>query len=97
MLARMARSQVSGLAAKEQPMSTRRDDDLVRNRDLTRDPDTWQEGADDAGEPRQPVTHERQHMPDTGNVPVPPGEDIMDEARDGFMDRYPPRGQSSDT
>lgn len=73
----------------------RRTDDLSREPDLLEDPETWEDGAGDAGEPRQPISDERQHMPDAGTVPVPPEQDIMEEARDGFMDRYPPRGQTS--
>jgi hypothetical protein len=68
---------------------------MEREPDLMEDPDVREDGADDAGEPRQPISEERQHMPDAGSVPVPPEADIMEEARDGFMDRYPPRGQTS--
>lgn len=75
-------------------MDSQGPDDLTRDRDLIEDPDTWQEGVEDAGEPRQPISDDRQFMPDAGEVPVPPREDIMEEARDGFMDRYPPKGQT---
>lgn len=44
--------------------------------------------------PQQPISEERQFMPDAGEVPVPPDEDMTEEARDGFMDRYPPKGTS---
>ena len=49
------------------------------------------------GKPQTPAPEESQHLPDTGaSTPNPPHgnpQDTMDEARDGFMDRYPPRGQ----
>lgn len=49
------------------------------------------------GEPQTPAPKESQHLPNTGaSTPSPPQrnlQDTMDEARDGFMDRYPPRGQ----
>lgn len=75
-------------------MSSR--DDIARghDRDPLGDQVNEQDGTADIGQPQQPVTDERQHMPDTGNIPVPPEQDIMEEARDGFMDRYPPRGQT---
>lgn len=54
-------------------------------------------GGIPTGTPRQPAPDESQFLPDTGDANSPttdrPREDIMDEARDGFMDRYPPRGQ----
>lgn len=42
---------------------------------------------------------ERQFLPDTGDRPPSPtgrsDEDLMEEARDGFMNRNPPKGQTS--
>ena len=79
-------------------MSSR--DDIARGHDHNHDRDplgdqvSEQDGTAGIGQSQQPVTDERQHMPDTGNIPVPPDQDIMEEARDGFMDRYPPRGQT---
>jgi hypothetical protein len=69
-------------------------DDTTRDREPLGDQLTGQHG-DKIGQPRQPVTDEHQHMPETGNVPVPGEDDLMEEARDGFIDRYPPRGQTT--
>lgn len=45
------------------------------------------------GEPHDPAPEESEFLPDTGaSTPNPPlrnPQDTMDEARDGFMDRYP--------
>ena len=65
-------------------------------RNVTDDTLTDDDALEEIGKPQQPVTKERQHMPDTGNTPVPPGEDVMEEARDGFMDRYPPLGSDDE-
>lgn len=45
------------------------------------------------GEPQDPAPEESQFLPDTGaSTPNPPPrnpQDTIDEARDGFMNRYP--------
>lgn len=45
------------------------------------------------GEPQTPAPEESQFLPDTGaSTPDPPHrnpQDTREEARDGFMDRYP--------
>jgi hypothetical protein len=57
-------------------------------------------GGIPTGTPQQPIPEESQFMPDTGDrPPSPTGRsegDLMDEAQDGFMDRYPPKGQTNE-